>query len=39
VSCHADADIHNGGFGRFCERCHVTTSFKTIKSGAGRLSQ
>jgi hypothetical protein len=33
-------DVHNGGFGRFCDRCHVTSSFKTIKSGAaGRVSQ
>ena len=38
VSCHED--IHNGGFGRLCERCHVTSSFKTIKAGgAGRLFQ
>lgn len=38
VSCHEDRDVHNGGFGRVCERCHVTSSFKTIRPGsAGRL--
>ncbi len=37
VSCHEDADVHRGGFGRLCERCHVASSFKTIKPGvAGR---
>jgi hypothetical protein len=40
VSCHEDKDVHNGGFGRLCDRCHVSSSFKTIKSGgAGRLFQ
>lgn len=26
-SCHRSDDIHFGGFGRFCERCHTTESF------------
>ena len=40
VSCHEEEDAHHGAFGRQCERCHVTTSFKTIRSGpAGRLFQ
>lgn len=26
-SCHRSDDIHLGGFGRFCERCHTTESF------------
>ena len=34
ASCHEDVDVHRGGFGRLCERCHVTSSFKTIKPGA-----
>ena len=34
-SCHDGDDVHNGSFGRLCERCHVTSSFKTIKSGSG----
>jgi Class III cytochrome C family len=37
VSCHEDVDAHRGGFGRLCEACHLTSSFKTLKPGsAGR---
>lgn len=40
ADCHAEQDVHNGGFGRVCERCHVTNTFKTVKSGgASRLFQ
>ena len=40
AACHEDRDVHNGAFGRACERCHGTSSFKTIKAGAsGRLFQ
>jgi len=40
ASCHDDRDVHQGSFGRACESCHVTSSFKTIKAGAsGRLFQ
>jgi hypothetical protein len=39
VSCHEDEDVHNGEYGRQCERCHVASSFKTIKAGTGRLLQ
>jgi hypothetical protein len=35
VSCHDIDDVHNGGFGQFCEQCHVTGSFKKIRAGAG----
>lgn len=35
VSCHDEEDVHDGGFGKQCERCHVTTSFKNIKTRAG----
>ena len=31
--CHAKDDVHDNNFGRQCERCHVTTLFKTIKGG------
>jgi hypothetical protein len=35
VSCHAADDVHDGSFGRQCEQCHVTSSFKQVKpSGA-----
>lgn len=27
ASCHRVDDIHNGGFGKNCERCHSTDSF------------
>ena len=35
VSCHAGEDVHDGAFGRQCEKCHVTSSFKTVKSRIG----
>lgn len=28
--CHAKNDVHNRRFGRTCDRCHVTSSFKQI---------
>jgi hypothetical protein len=40
VSCHAADDVHDGGFGNQCNRCHVTSSFRQIKQSmgmAGRL--
>jgi hypothetical protein len=33
VSCHDIDDVHNGGFGKFCEQCHVSSSFKKIRAG------
>jgi hypothetical protein len=30
-ACHRDDDVHRGGFGRYCERCHVTESFDAIR--------
>ncbi len=27
-ACHARDDVHDGAFGRDCERCHATVSFK-----------
>lgn len=35
VGCHDVDDVHDGRFGRQCARCHVTSSFKTIRSGIG----
>ncbi len=35
-SCHAKDDIHEAGFGRQCQLCHVTSSFKTLKQKTGR---
>lgn len=31
--CHSKDDVHDNNFGRQCERCHVSSSFKTIKGG------
>lgn len=28
--CHREDDVHEGGFGRFCERCHDTESFDSV---------
>lgn len=36
VDCHRRVDIHHGGFGEDCERCHVTTSFRDIIMNARR---
>ncbi len=30
VGCHEKNDVHGGEFGHLCERCHVTTDFKTL---------
>jgi hypothetical protein len=30
VSCHINDDVHSRRFGRACERCHTTESFKEI---------
>lgn len=30
VTCHRRNDVHHGGFGEDCERCHVTSSFRDI---------
>ncbi len=38
ISCHAKNDVHDGVYGRQCEQCHVTSSFKTIRSRAGKMS-
>jgi hypothetical protein len=35
VSCHGADDVHDGGFGKQCEKCHVTESFKRIKQRVG----
>ncbi len=29
-SCHRQDDTHQGSFGRACERCHTTVSFKQV---------
>jgi len=33
ASCHADEDIHEGGFGNQCQRCHETSSFRKLRPG------
>ena len=29
-SCHSKDDVHDGGFGRQCARCHTTSSFTEV---------
>ena len=29
--CHRQEDVHDGGFGQQCERCHGTSNFREIK--------
>jgi hypothetical protein len=35
ATCHKKDDKHAGGFGPQCERCHVTSDWKTLKQGTG----
>jgi len=35
ISCHAKSDVHEGAYGRQCEQCHVTSSFKTTRARSG----
>jgi len=35
ISCHAADDVHEGSFGKQCERCHVTSTFKQVKQRLG----
>lgn len=35
ASCHDGDDVHEGSFGKQCDRCHETATFKTIKQGSG----
>lgn len=35
-SCHSGEDIHSGGFGSVCERCHFTRDWRTLKPGITR---
>lgn len=30
VDCHRRDDVHHGGFGEDCQRCHVTSGFREI---------
>jgi hypothetical protein len=39
ANCHDGDDVHNGGFGRDCQRCHVTSSFKTLRIGIGSMAR
>jgi hypothetical protein len=34
--CHSGDDIHSGGFGQQCERCHVTRDWRTLNPGITR---
>ena len=38
ITCHVKNDVHDGTYGRQCEQCHVTSSFKTIRSRTGSSS-
>lgn len=31
IDCHLEQDVHNGRFGRNCERCHNSKSFKDVR--------
>ena len=35
IACHAKNDVHDGSYGRQCEVCHVTSSFRSIRSRSG----
>jgi Zn finger protein HypA/HybF involved in hydrogenase expression len=31
VSCHRASDVHDGQFGKYCDRCHITKSFDVVE--------
>jgi len=31
VSCHAKDDVHDGSYGRQCQQCHISSSFKAFR--------
>lgn len=33
--CHSSDDVHDGSFGRQCERCHVSNKWSELKPNAG----
>ncbi len=35
ISCHTAEDVHDGSYGKQCEKCHVTSSFKQIRQKLG----
>jgi len=35
VGCHDNDDVHRGEFGQQCDRCHITSNFKTVLTGSG----
>jgi hypothetical protein len=35
VDCHDRDDVHHGGFGQDCGRCHLTTTFGALRSRMG----
>jgi hypothetical protein len=37
ASCHAKDDVHEGSYGKACQQCHVTSSFRSIKSRGANL--
>jgi predicted CXXCH cytochrome family protein len=34
--CHASDDVHSGGFGQACERCHLPTEWRAVKPDMAR---
>jgi len=36
ISCHRRNDVHHGGFGEDCERCHNTSSFAQVQLNIGK---
>ena len=31
ADCHREDDVHDGQFGRYCDRCHITQSFDAVE--------
>ncbi|MFZ2651517.1 MAG: cytochrome c3 family protein [Burkholderiaceae bacterium] len=36
VVCHTKNDAHDGSFGRQCQQCHATSSWRILRPGMGR---
>lgn len=31
ITCHVDDDVHDGGFGRWCDQCHSSKGWKKLR--------
>jgi hypothetical protein len=39
ASCHAGDDVHDGSFGKQCDKCHVSSTWKQVKQRIGMVGR